>query len=1061
MGNVIAEVRRRVAGYRKTGDPALVLDTSIHEQVRELHRDLVGRPGGGVDVAALVLVARWYLYRYQATPAAYGHADLRAAHAITMLVRDIDPNAVPTELAGLVRAQGAVVPAPDMAMRLVWRYQTHGDVAAAEQARKLLLDAARSAGPGDPALPSSLTNLAFVQTVQFMVNDGVADVDEAVRLARNAVTAAGGDHAARGSALTTLCTALCIRTQRTGNQGDLAEAIRLGHQAVATATSPMTKAQGLDCLCKALWIRYERTGRLADLDEAIGFGRQALTLIPREHPFYSVCLSSLGICLTRRAQRLGSMADGDEIFRLTAELLDMVPPDDPDRCVGLAIRALSLLIHYARFGVPDDLDDAVRASEEAVAASRRYGGHQHWILSNHGLVLFLRYLETGNAADAADAISSTRGAIAATSPDDPRRSFHGRQLAKMLLAKGDQTEDTSDVDEAMELGRTAVATISPGHPGRADALTTLADAYHRRFRVTNDPADLDAAAGLWRSAVGSRVSTVEARMTAARQWFQAAAAANHVPFAAEARAAAVGLLPILAWRGLDRATQERRLAGYAGFASEGAALALHNGQPERAVELLEQGRSVLWSQALQTRTDLSELRDVAPDLADRLTAVRLALDAGQSFTPPDGDGGGQDEHVAGRARRLAERWDSLVREARGLPGFEHFLDAAPFDHLRQAAVGGPVAIINVSSLRCDALLVAPDGVRVVPLPWLAPDAVRDRATVLLAAQREAEADRGTVAGTHFRQTLTSLLRWLWDTIAEPVLEAADDLLHGSSHGTPPSEDGLLRSAGGMASSEGGVPPRIWWCPTGPLTLLPLHAAGRHGGSAVWRHGRGPTVLDQVVSSYTTGLAALIRARGRPAGAAKVLAIGMPETAGMSALPGVREELRRIGAAVPDAVALVGADATAERVLRALRGHSWVHFACHGTQDIQRPSGGAIHLADGPVTVLRLAGHVLSDAEFAYLSACHTATGSLALADEAIHLMAALQMAGFRHVVGTQWSVGDESAVGVSSAVYGELGGGGRPEAGGAAMALWRAVVRLREERLDRPDVWAPYVHSGP
>src|SRR5437660_1448375 len=72
-------------------------------------------------------------------------------------------------------------------------------------------------------------------------------------------------------------------------------------------------------------------------------------------------------------------------------------------------------------------------------------------------------------------------------------------------------------------------------------------------------------------------------------------------------------------------------------------------------------------------------------------------------------------------------------------------------------------------------------------------------------------------------------------------------------------------------------PRMWWCPTGPLTLLPLHAAGRHDVD-------GAAVIDRVVSSYTPTVRALREARqprpdtGAAAGDA-VLMVAMPDTPG--------------------------------------------------------------------------------------------------------------------------------------------------------------------------------------
>ena len=50
------------------------------------------------------------------------------------------------------------------------------------------------------------------------------------------------------------------------------------------------------------------------------------------------------------------------------------------------------------------------------------------------------------------------------------------------------------------------------------------------------------------------------------------------------------------------------------------------------------------------------------------------------------------------------------------------------------------------------------------------------------------------------------------------------------------------------------PPRIWWCATGPLAFLLIHAAG------IYNKGKtGLNISDYVVSSYTPTLTALINA----------------------------------------------------------------------------------------------------------------------------------------------------------------------------------------------------------
>ena len=107
---------------------------------------------------------------------------------------------------------------------------------------------------------------------------------------------------------------------------------------------------------------------------------------------------------------------------------------------------------------------------------------------------------------------------------------------------------------------------------------------------------------------------------------------------------------------------------------------------------------------------------------------------------------------------------------------------------------------------------------------------------------------------------TELLEWLWDTIAMPFL----DLLGFSK---PPTDTW----------------PRVWWIPTGPLAQLPIHAAGYH------TNGSSDTVLDRVISSYSSSVRALVISRQnrlvvpRPRAREKMVLIGMAQTQGYKPL----------------------------------------------------------------------------------------------------------------------------------------------------------------------------------
>ena len=305
---------------------------------------------------------------------------------------------------------------------------------------------------------------------------------------------------------------------------------------------------------------------------------------------------------------------------------------------------------------------------------------------------------------------------------------------------------------------------------------------------------------------------------------------------------------------------------------------------------------------------------------------------------------------------------------------------------------------------------------------------------------------------HAQRRLDDTLGWLWDSIANPVLSAVTPDASGPGMAT--------RAEGHPASTAA----RLWWCPAGLASFLPLHAAGRHGEP-------GHAVMDHVVSSYTPTLRALINARAEARAAAppgRMLAVALPATPGLPNLPAAEREARAVAGRVPGTTTLAGLQATRARFLAELSRHAFLHFAGHGRQDPDDLTSGALYTydqrADGPVTISDLAALRLTDARLAFLSACQTAAGATDVPDEAVHLAGALLLAGFTHVVATLWAISDTLAPRVAGEFYPRLmiddqGGSGRLDPAGAARAL-HDVIRPLPDQLSSL-LWAPYVHIGP
>ncbi|MEV1242740.1 CHAT domain-containing protein [Nonomuraea sp. NPDC050022] len=390
---------------------------------------------------------------------------------------------------------------------------------------------------------------------------------------------------------------------------------------------------------------------------------------------------------------------------------------------------------------------------------------------------------------------------------------------------------------------------------------------------------------------------------------------------------------------------------------------------------------------------------------------------------------GVDERMA-----LAREWDSLLEQVRELPEFTDFLESPSIGDLAEATSDGTVVIVNVSQWRCDALMVSRAGVRSVELPGLSRESAMARMRAYLQAVGDAHlasrSPEAMVARERMEGVLTDTLAWLWETVARPVLDA--QRLSGPSEGRWP---------------------RLWWCPTGPLTLLPLHAAGGPGG---W-------VMDRAVSSYTPTLRILAETPPAvsPEDDDRLLIVSLPETPGQPPLPGVVKEtdaLRKLFAGRH--TLLHGDDATKANVRAELARHRWAHLSCHATQDLTTPSRGGLIVYDGRLTVTDLAEEDRKG-DFAFLSACKTATGGTTLPDEAITLAAVLRYTGYRHVIATLWAVDDSVTAPLVHALYLALTRSGYFDPENAAVALHQVIRAFRAGLPTRPSLWVPFVHVGP
>ncbi|MEZ0116014.1 tetratricopeptide (TPR) repeat protein [Catenulispora sp. EB89] len=890
---------------------------------------------------------------------------------------------------------------------------------------------------------TALSNLCIALRVRFERFGDVADIDGATAIGRRAIAVTPADHVRRAEYLSNLCLALLSRFEHVGDAADIDAAVAAIREALAVGVSGLPDQADrpwyLSMLSGTLRERFQRLGRVTDLDEAITVIREAIAAT--EHHPRPAFLHNLNLALQARFERDGELADIDAAVNAGQAAVSATPTGHYERPGCLSSLGTALWARFTHGGEPDDLDAAVAACRQAVEATLAGDLDRALHLSMYGITLHRRFRLVGDQEDLDAAITAERDAIEATPAIHPDRALYLSNHTASLIDRFKLTRDVADIDAAVATGQEAIAAVRTDHPFRGRFLLVAGDALEARFEHTKDPADADAALGAWREATTITTAPAQVRIQTGRAWGRLAAMLGRWPDAADGYARAVEFLPLLAWLGAGRRSRERLLTSEgSALAADAAACAIAAGQPERAIELLEQGRAVLWSQMLETRTDLTALRLAHPDLAARLDRLRAQLD-GTAATPHTPSF----PHNVDARIASARQWSALLDQVRELSGFHDFARLPALTQLREAAAGGTVVMINISGWRCDALLVSEVGVNVKELPDLTQAATVERVNTYLDALREfqSSSEDPATARDVMEREIAATLEWLWESIAEPVLDAL-------GHHRLPADDQW---------------PRLWWCPMGPLAILPLHAAGYH--SEPGHH----SVLDRVISSYTPTLRALSAARSRPqpTSPGRLLLIAQPYTPGAPPLPAARLEQGFLASQFDDTqlTLLTDVDATHAGIRNKLATHAQVHAACHGHQDLHDPTSGGLLPHDwnraGLLSVLDLAASEHAGGEFAFLSACKSATGGITIMDEAVNLAAALHYAGWRHVIGTLWSVWDADAAFITRDTYQHLVNESGLDPNRSAEALHHALRGHRERPNHRaqPSRWAPFLHIGP
>lgn len=921
------------------------------------------------------------------------------------------------------------------------RFQESGEPALLDQAGELLRATLRDARDLRERL-SVMSNLAAVLQAQFRATGDAEALGESVDLLQEALASTEATDPVRDALVLNLAAGLHARYELTGDTDALLSCIEIVRpDETDKGRDTATQARRLSLLSAALLDLY-LAGGSQDLDEAVSVARIAVNLTPPEDARLASRLTMLASALSVRSEATQDIADLASAIATARRALALTALPRP-QAADLAAN-LGALLHsrYDLTGSLTDLDEAISLLSKAMTSQRFPRGST---LRNLGAALLSRFQQSGNTGDIDEAVTLHEHAVAALPADSGAASDYLADFGRCLIIRYGISRHASDIRKAITAIEEAVRRTPSQHPRMAEYLSALADARFLKFGRDADATAAAMAIDNWQQAAAIVGAGTSVRLRAARAWATTAAQMGNWMSAAAGYEAAIGLLPELLWRSTAEADRSSLHDQLVDLPCDAAACMIEIGSPERALELLELGRSVLWTWLLGVPTDLDALSRGAPDLAELTGALaRIRKEIDHTGVPLIHTRGGP-EDIATRRLALAQEWDQLVAQVRSISGFEDFLRPPHADRLLALCSEGPVIVVNMSRLRCDALVLGPHGISVLPLSELTYEDTVGRVNGFLSVISNLSRP-AVLSDSHYRERiLTELLAWQWRTIAAPVLDHLG-LLQGD-------QDSTRRL------------PRIWLCPTGPLAVLPLHAAGLVGPDGSLRG-----LLDHTVPSYTTTVSQLTDVRrntttSEPGDAMdkRPLLVSLAATPGLPGLPTASREMEffvRSAARIRPNI-LSGDEATIASVLALLEGSSWVHFSCHGAAEVDEPWRSGIQLYDGLLTLTDLAAQEPPALQTVVLSSCQTSAAGMSSADESVNLIPAMQSVGARNVVGALWSVRDESAAVVAHHLYRDFNDSPADAARRAAGHLREAVMELRRANPQVPSVWACFVHYGP
>jgi tetratricopeptide (TPR) repeat protein len=668
----------------------------------------------------------------------------------------------------------------------------HGsDMSQRTRCLELLREALRLRPTGHPLRDQALVDYArALQHIGFRQGLGSLNLlEEGITCSREALKLRPPGHPDHDEALSTLANGLGMKFEHCGGLGLLSDVIDTRrHILERCPPGHRERSSALNNLAVELRVRFEYQGGFETLAEAITHWREALQLHPVIQPpeFLTILIrNNLALALTRIFTHCGRSDSLPEAILLRREALQLLPEAHADRGRCIANLAESLLGVFRVRGSVDALTEAIALLRTALDAQPHGHPYRDYTLNILANALQAQFNHQPDVAVLFEAVSLLREALVISPHGHGWRIFLLHTLADLL-----SRSELGLWSEAITLYREALQICPAGFPDRSQILSGMGRCLLHWKRSSSHVSE-----GLLRlsegyadsfSHVSRRLQNSLGDLKAVEKACDAIGADVDLPSWAHLTsqvlgiyAQVIGLLPRAANFGLDHRTRLQAIVGLDEIARNAAARALTLGRVSQAVEMLEEGRGVFWSQTLCLRaTEFDGVPDVErKKLEELLHLLEHKARNAESLIPTTVESRERELEIC---RCLNEETEALVSKIRTYPDLSRFLLPPAFEGLFSRLPDGYVVILNAAHLGYYALLLHRPANLAVSLKLEAPrrrlesDTIRqhvDRATRAYEAKcHDWTAPRATNISNQRSDSFEDVLSLLWTAIVHPVVK---------------------------------------------------------------------------------------------------------------------------------------------------------------------------------------------------------------------------------------------------------------------------------------------------